>query len=215
MISWRNDEPCGGFKLGRSSRVTNVKVNQPEATDTSIPKTPTWLSETSEQTNKSPEVYLDTPADEGHAARRCDLGQHADNDILDQSVVRLLSYVGQYCDSVPLSDVGVKMAKETWLGTSRLGAVEVLLKDLCNTSAGFGMLDKEYADWSAQNLESPTLAPWTPRVSLIAESEKVKRIEQLAADEAFIFYWPKETREGLNACVRKRNIGFSEFSGRP
>jgi len=144
----------------------------------------------------------------------CDLTICADNAIFGQTGPRVGSFDGGYGASYMARVVGQKKAREIWFLCRQYKAKDALDMGLVNRVVALDELEAETVKWSKEILRNSPLALRLLKSAFNADIDGQTGLQELAGNATMLYYMSKESQEGRNAFVEKREPDFSKFPKR-
>lgn len=141
----------------------------------------------------------------------CDLTIASENAIFGQTGPSVGSFDGGFGSSYLARIVGQKKAREIWFLCKKYSAKEALSMGLVNKVVPLEALENATIEWCKIIQSKSPLALRMIKRCLNAELDGQHGIMQLAGDATLMFYMTKESEEGKNAFLEKRNPNFKKF----
>lgn len=145
----------------------------------------------------------------------CDLSIAADNAIFGQTGPKVGSFDGGFGASYLARVVGQKKAREIWFLCRQYDAQAALSMGLVNTVVPVAELEAEGIQWAQEILQKSPLAIRCLKASFNADCDGQAGLQELAGNATLLFYMNRESEEGKNAFLEKRDPDFRQFPWRP
>jgi 2-ketocyclohexanecarboxyl-CoA hydrolase len=138
----------------------------------------------------------------------CDLAIASDKAIFGQVGPKVGSVDPGFGTALLARGIGEKRAREIWYLCRRYSAQQAQEMGLINAVVPHDLLDAEVDAWCAEILEKSPTAIAIAKRSFNADSESIRAIGALGFEALALFYQTAESKEGVEAFLRKRKPDF-------
>lgn len=145
----------------------------------------------------------------------CDLTIASENAIFGQTGPKVGSFDGGFGASYLARHVGQKKAREIWFLCQQYSAQEALQMGLVNKVVPLSKLEDTVIKWCKIIQKRSPLALRMIKRCLNAELDGQHGIMQLAGDATLMYYLTKESQEGKDSFLEKRDPNFKKYSKFP
>lgn len=141
----------------------------------------------------------------------CDLTIASKNAIFGQTGPRVGSFDGGFGASYLAKIVGQKKTREIWFLCKKYSAKEAMNMGLINKIVSQEKLENSTIKWCRIIQSMSPISIRMIKRCLNAELDGQRGLMELAGDATMMFYFTKESKEGKNAFLEKRDPNFKKF----